>query len=233
VKVIIKMKINTIIKKFKLEFINILKALYEQFPHLINRRGAKRKFNDNIYINWICKVLFSGISWRGLELFLNKKVDPSFNSVRNKFNEWNRIGAFKLTYITLLEKYHQKYKNNFRNLFLDATDIANINYFKEGVGYNGHKIRNKRALKLTVIATKDRVPVSFSVAPANKADVTMLEKTIENSNLDLKSDYHDPLYLTCDKGYVSGPIASRLKKKEHYFEHTKKKEDEKEIFIRN
>ena len=77
-------------------------------------------------------MLFSGISWRRLELFLNKNVDPCYNSIRTKFNEWNEVGAFKLTYLTLLDKYQQQNKSNFKFLFLDSTDIANENYFKEG-----------------------------------------------------------------------------------------------------
>jgi Transposase DDE domain len=207
------MKKQILIKKFKDLFKLILKEIYVNAPFLRKRKcGAKKKFNDDIYINWISKVLFSGISWRNLSLFLTKKEDPCFNSIRNKFNEWNNIGAFYLTYMTLLEKYHQKNKSNFKQIFMDSTDIVNDNYFKEGAGYNKHKIANKLALKFTVITTKDRVPIAFSLTSANRGDVKMLEKTVDNSNINLNSSYHNPTYLTCDKGYISAPIAKELKK---------------------
>ena len=84
-------------------------------------------------------------------------------------------------------------------------------------------------MKVTAIANKDRVPVAVSFAPANKHDVTMLEETVNKSNINLESDYHKPCYLTCDKGYISKEIAENLKEKNIILNTPRRKNQKKKI----
>ena len=192
------MKVEDIITNFGKILINKIKEIDVRK----NNVGRKNKFELVFYVENILKILFTGISWANLSLFIyEKKI--TVDAIRKKFNKWVSMGIFNLVHIELIELYKAHYNNKLKYLLLDAMVVKNISGDKHITGFC-NKIKNKRSTKYTLICDINKIGVAVNISESSKHDSTHIETTINNipTNISELYSYKSPVIITADLGYI-------------------------------
>lgn len=109
-------KKNDLIIKLLIEHIKDNDKLYKSFD--FSHKQQKYKLYD--YLIDILYVLKTGISWRDLRSKMN------WNSVYKVYIKLNKANIFKVSYITLLNKYYKKsYNNKLKFISTDTSFVPN------------------------------------------------------------------------------------------------------------
>jgi hypothetical protein len=155
--------------------------------------GRKNKYNLHTYINYIFRVFFFGETWETLSC--PKSIKP--NTIKKKFYLWDNNGIFYLAYDIMFNKFCNKKK--FKKLFIDSTCIQNLNCSSQFVSYY-HKIKSKKQVKLSIIATADNVPISYILTNPTVHDSKFdpIIKKLQTMPIRLANNSK----LIGDKGYI-------------------------------
>ena len=142
------MKRINIINKFK----HILNRIIINIVNSQKTVGRNQKFDNFFYLKYIFRILFYGDLWETFHC--PKSIDRS--TIRRKFYKWRDLGVFKLVY----DKLFLAYTNNkiFKNLFIDATCIQNMNCSNVDICCY-YKIKSKKQLKLSIISSQNNIPL--------------------------------------------------------------------------
>jgi hypothetical protein len=131
-------------------------------------------------------------------------------TLNRRFNQLIKINIIHNTYNEIQSNY---IKNNIIDeVYIDSTDIQNMNCNKKNT-YKSFKL-NKQAIGLSIIADKNRVPLTYSINPAYNNDSYLgfeLTKT-------LKLNDNKEHYLVGNKGYYMNKL-----KKNHLLKNNKLK----------
>ena len=154
--------------------------------------GRKNKYKLEVYVDIILKVLKTGISWKSIND--NIKGD----TIRKKFIKWIKLDIFNKIYLELKKNY---LKNNLiQNLYVDSTDIANVNGVLD-FGYN-YKYKNKKAIKITTIVDDNHFPLFNQINKASDHDTKIMNNIVDENKLYINTSYHKPIYIAAYKGYI-------------------------------
>ena len=97
---------------------------------------------------------------------------------------------------TLNRRFNQLIKNNtIDEVYIDSTDIQNSNCTKNNT-YKSFKL-HKQAIRLSIIAYKNRIPLTYSIQPAYNNDSHLGFKLAKTLKLNDNKEH----YLVGDKGY--------------------------------
>lgn len=193
-------KKRQLIKKFKSYIYKVAKYNYSIKTE---KRGRPDKYKLGYYIKYITKVLCYGYTWEQLDC----ECDPS--TIKKKFYKWRDNGIFNAAYNLLQEYYADNFDMN--NLHIDSTVIANVNC-NECIGYS-YKFKGKKSTKINTIVTNDKITVSHIISKPSEHDVNFIEPCLEQVIDKVNPTYHQPLYVTGDKGYTTTEIKDKLKQK--------------------
>ena len=159
------------------------------------RWGRKSSISIKYYLDKILYILHTGDSWSSLSK-LNLKCH--FTAVYKTYVKWVKLKFFDTFHINLLKQYRRATIDDFNCSFIDSTDIRNVNGSKKLTNF-GIKFKNKRAVRLHSICDINKITLSFSVTPANRADVREIETLVDNMYIPIKKSYRYPHYLAGDK----------------------------------
>ena len=152
-----------------------LEVLFNQLYHTIffKQIGRPNKLEIAHYFKIWYFVLETGIHWRRV------KGPLSWSTYYKKFTALADIGFFKLLHtcaLKIAQKDTTLSKDHLKTLFVDATQIKNIN----GVVFLGKNRvdRNRKGNKLTLIIAQNGMPLAISLTTANQSDLRQLVPTI-------------------------------------------------------
>ena len=184
--------------------------------------GRKNKSKLEEYVDIILDVLKTGISWNSVSKPING------DTVRKKYKKWIKMNIFNKIYKDLKKEYLKN--NSIKNLYIDSTDIANVNGCLN-FGYN-YKHKNKKAIKITTIIDDNQFPLFDRIDKASVHDAKIMDEIIDKKQIELTAPYHNPKYLVADKGYISEKIKQKLKNKNIIYTTPHKKNKSKLTMIR-
>ena len=137
-------------------------------------------------------VLKKGASWKTASSIIMK--DTSYEKTLNRrFNQLIKNNIISNAYNEIQNNYIKN--NTIDEVYIDSTDIQNSNCTKNNT-YKSFKL-HKQAMRLSIIADKNRIPLTYSIQPAYNNDSHLgfeLAKT-------LKLNDNKEHYLVGDKGY--------------------------------
>lgn len=114
----------------------------------------------------------------------------------------NKIIKIAFFLINLIQKKKNNYVN--LNLFIDATNIRNVNG-KDKLGIT-IKDKCKKGNKISVIVDANRISLIIKIIEANKHDIRILYPNIMN----IKNREFKNVNLIADKGYINKNIKKML-----------------------
>jgi len=187
-----------------------LEKKYKEKTNITNC-GRKPRLTDEFYLRYILIVLIEGITWDALNLF---KIGCDSSTIRKKYSSWVTRGYIDQFHLLLLKHYSDyKCEHEINNdIYGDSTTVINYHGLKQNTGI-GIKFRSKQAVTLHTQCDINRIITSMNLCPANESDISQVEYLIENSLIPINGTYRNPVYLGCDKAYISKDVSSSLKLK--------------------
>lgn len=192
------MKKDVLIHKFK----HLLNRIIIDFYEFKTKVGRKQKFDNFFYIKYIFRIFFFGDLWETFQC--PKCIDRS--SIRKKFYLWRDLGIFKIAYDVLFESFCDD--NKFKQLFIDASCVQNMNCSNPNVAYY-YKIKSKKQLKLSILSTKNNIPISYVLTNPKPNDNQHITNLIDNIKKNKNIKLYKNVKIIGDKGYLT--------KKKQYF----------------
>lgn len=169
-------------------------------------RGRPYKYSNEEMFNCIVEVLKLGCSWSDI----SKHYSFHKDTVRKRFKRWTTLNIFENFNKVINKIYKKKVRHFIKNdYYIDSTDIPNFRSNFE-TGYN-YKIKNKKAIKLTIITDSNGIIHKFNVSRSSKHDAMILEDIIQNDLFKNK----DEMILVGDKGYIKNDNYRNKIKKNH------------------
>jgi hypothetical protein len=150
-------------------------------------------------------VLKTGISWRDLICPMN------WNSVYKVYVKLNSFNIFKISYVSLLNKYYKKtYNNKLKYISTDTSFIPNKKG-KDMIGYNKY-YNKKNGTKISLITDSKGIHFNVEFYKGNDHDSKILIKQLKTTNLvQLNEKIPDNAYFMGDPGYDGNQIRTKLK----------------------
>jgi hypothetical protein len=167
----------------------------------IDRKRYKVKYSDEYYLNFIFYMLNDVNKWSFIVKlkYYNSTFKFHYKTIYNKFVYWTKNKIFFNAF------YNYHFKQNTNLLLIDATSINN-KYGSEFVVINP-EYKKKKITKLSIISNKKNFIHSvevFEIKNINNKyktsvhDVKMINKSLDNVNVNNKSKYFN---LLGDKAY--------------------------------
>lgn len=193
--------INELVIKLLVKHIKEEAKLYKSFD--FSHKQQKYKLSD--YLSVILYVLKTGISWRDIKSHIN------WNSVYKTYVKLNSYNIFKLSYISLLNKYYKKsYNNKLKYISSDTTFIPNKKG-KDLIGYNKY-YNKKNGTKISLITDSNGIPFNVKCYKGNINDSKILMDQLETDNLvNITNLRPNNTYFLADPAYDVKVIRDKLK----------------------
>ena len=182
-------------------YIDILTKLIKNIPR--DNRGVSDIKPVQHYIDKIFYVMETGIPWRKL---IQTKEDLHYTTYHKKFLHYCKYHIFQTAHQIILKLIHQKKLISTKDLYIDATMIKNIKGI-DHIGPNFHD-RGKNGSKISIIVTKEGIPLGISFSKSNVADINLTVPTIDDIKIRIANSR-----LIADKGYVCKKTTQELKDK--------------------
>lgn len=201
--------IKTIYSSFIEKYVNI----YDVRKSKLGRKNIR---NISFYINKIICVLFTGISWKELDLFKNIG-DPTSEAIRKKHNKWLKLGIYDKVHKEIEDCYLDEFKNTITDLFIDSTIMPNLNGTKNMTGFC-QKIKSKRSMKANIICDNNKIPYKAIISSSQPHDSTFIEPLVDllPENLMNTTTYNKSLTISADSGYIIKSERNlKLRKEKH------------------
>lgn len=207
---------NELVIKLLIKNIKSNCRLYKSFDF----SHKQQKFKLSEYLTDILYVLKTGIAWRDLRSRIN------WNSVYKVYVKLNAFDIFKLSYVSLLNKYFKRsYNNKLRYISTDTSFIPNKKG-KDLIGYNkfyaciiiifNYDNNRKNGTKISLIADSNGIPFNLKCYRGNINDSKILLNHLKNGNIVCINHlvpYNN--YFLADPGYDTKLIKKQLKERNY------------------
>ena len=183
--------------KFLLE---LIKFYLNKNPNKSNK-GRHNEKNIEHYIEIIYKVLRTGSQWKHINSTLH------YTTYHKKFIKWNKSDLFQNVFYIIIKllKYKNILNDDFlKDLYIDSTMIKNIKG-TEFLGTN-HYDRNRKGNKVSIVVTKNGIPIGMCLSTSNIHDINLVEDTLDDIKIKIVGSR-----LGADKGYISKKLKEKLK----------------------
>lgn len=192
--------------------ITIKKQLISEITSLINNevckykksldtRGCKNKIKYKTFVKIFIIKLETGLTWN----YLGTLYNISKSHLHDTFCKWSNYGIFKKAFNKFLKQYHLFIDNN--EAYIDSTTIFNKYGYLNSIGMNTYESKKHKSNKLSILASKNGIPLGIHINDGNIHDIKMLLDTLPN-----KVFFK---YLYADKSYISKKLKSQLQKTKH------------------
>lgn len=180
--------------------IELIKFYINKIPNK-NTKGRKNEKDIEHYIEVIYKVLRFGSQWKNINSPLH------YTTYHKKFIKLNNNNLFQNVFYIIIKllKYENILNNDFlKDLYIDSTMIKNI----RGVEFLGsnHYNRNRKGNKVSIVVTKNGIPLGMPLSTSNIHDINLVEDTIDDVKIKIVGSR-----LGDDKGYISKKLKDKLK----------------------
>lgn len=181
-----------------MSWIELCKMLLRYIPR--SGLGRPCAASNSEYLTQINYVLRTGIQWNRLKGTLH------WSTYYKKFCQWSRMGLFRSCFKIqqqILKKQGYLRQDSYKNLFIDSSMIKNIRG-SDVVGIN-HYDRGRKGTKVSIIVTREGIPLGIHFSGSNVHDVTLVEDLIDKISVKIIGSR-----LIGDKGYISNRLKERL-----------------------
>jgi hypothetical protein len=154
--------------------IELIKFYLSKNPNK-STKGRHNEKEIEHYIDVIYKVLRTGSQWKHINAPLH------YTTYHKKFIKWNNINLFQNVFYIIIKllKYKNILNDNFlKDLYIDSTMIKNIRGI-EFLGSN-HYDRNRKGNKVSIVVTKNGIPLGMSLSTSNIHDINIVEDTLDD-----------------------------------------------------
>ena len=179
--------------------IELIKFYLTKIPRSTKGRHNQKEIDH--YIEVIYKVLRTGTQWKHINSQLH------YTTYHTKFIKWNNNNLFQnVFYIIIKLLKHENILNSdfLKDLYIDSTMIKNIKG-TEFLGTN-HYDRNRKGNKVSIVVTKNGIPLGMSLSTSNIHDINLVEDTLDDIKIKIVGSR-----LGGDKGYISKKLKDKLK----------------------
>jgi len=180
--------------------IELIKFYLSKNPNK-STKGRHNEKEIEHYIDVIYKVLRTGSQWKHINAPLH------YTTYHKKFIKWNNINLFQNVFYIIIKllKYKNILNDDFlKDLYIDSTMIKNIRGI-EFLGSN-HYDRNRKGNKVSIVVTKNGIPLGMSLSTSNIHDINIVEDTLNDIKIKIVGSR-----LGGDKGYISKKLKDKLK----------------------
>ena len=187
-----------------------------------DKRGLHRiKYSITYILNIIIDKIITGISWRDVSLLKSNSFNTSYCVIYYMYNKMIKNNIIFNAYNNLLKTYCIKIDNSCA--YIDSTYIINKYGYNTNIKFNNYVMIKHKTSKLSIISSKNGVPLGISIGNSLEHDIKMVLKTIPKHPLFTK--------LYGDKGYVGKEFKKELKEKNGIDIITYPKKNQKNIII--
>lgn len=204
-------------------FIKLLNFELTQFyANKNDRRGLHSiKYDITYILNIILDKFITGVSWRDIKYFKSNFLNINHNVVYYMYQKLVNNNLIKNAYDKLLKKYAIKIDNTCA--YIDTTYIVNKYGYNTFIKYNNYVMSKHKTCKLSIISSKNGIPLNVVINNSLEHDIKMIMDTIPKNPLFNK--------LYGDKGYISKNINIELKNKHNIEIITPPKKNQKNILL--
>ena len=178
------------------EIKNIIMKEVIKYKNTLDSRGCKTKIEQELFIDIFINKLETNLTWERLGYMY--KLSKSH--IHKTFNNWSDYGVFKNAFNTFLKQYNLFIDNN--EAYIDSTTIFNKYGYIESTGFNSYESKKHKCNKLSIISSKNGIPLNIHISNGDISDINLLIKTLPDNI------YFNTLYA--DKGYVSNKLKQDL-----------------------
>lgn len=214
------------------KIVNLVREIYKQSAFKEPRRPGKREFSDLYICQLVVVQNLKGFSNESAFLrFLKNHPCKAFPVLPTQSCYNHRSKELGAIIEQLTEKIQQKLQIHQTKIrIIDATGVPVTKFYRRwktksfrnnkyfGVGYCHAKKERYYGVKLTLIVTKEGIPITYHLMPANRHDVKALEPVAKNLT---------GVWLVGDKGYVSKRLHAKLKRTQRIKVITPKRKNQK------
>ena len=176
-------------------------VIYKLFIKLNNKRTKKLKLHFFDYLDTVFYVLKNGVAWNAI---CDKRVH--YTTFFKFYKNLVKLDIFNIAYKILGAYYCKQNINNFKNIFIDATMIKNINGH-DNLGPN-HYDRCRKGNKITVLVDNTGIPISIHITKSNIHELKAVDSIINGSVIKLVK-----CRIIADKGYNDSKTKLKLRRK--------------------
>jgi transposase len=172
-------------------------------------RGRKPKYNNRYYLQKIVYVLNSDIKWNYLV------CEVHYTTVYKVFRKWSQLKVFEIAHNKIIQMINDKHYTDNHNrldmMLIDSADILNKQGY-ESVDYT-FKYKNKKATRVTIIASEELIPLTSHICAPHIADSQLTKITVDKLPIPTKNCKRRPLNLIADGGYINEKEKIKLQRK--------------------
>ena len=207
---------------------NFFNLLYNELTNYYilknDKRGLHRiKYSITYILNIIIDKIITGISWRHVELLKTNIQNTNYSVIYYMYAKMVKNNIIFNAYNNLLKTYCIKIDNSCA--YIDSTYIINKYGYKIHNKFNNYVMIKHKTSKLSIISSKNGVPLGVSIGNSLEHDIKMVINTLP------KHPAFNKLYG--DKGYVSKQFKEQLKNSTGIDIITCPKKNQKHIIISN
>jgi len=148
-------------------------------PHLsMPKRGPKCKIGYFRVVNYILKVLYTGMQWKELPIEKGAEGKPEihYSGIYRNFSRWSNDGSWKKIFVGSVKYLSEEKVVDTSVINGDGTNTV-AKKGGDGIAYSGHK--HQRGEKVVAIVERNGYILSpFTIAPVNKNDCLLLPESL-------------------------------------------------------
>lgn len=176
------------------QFINLLLSEINKFnKNKKDKRGLTVKYCDKLIISIIIDKFILGITWRQTNDIKTNNNDICYNTIYYRYKQLIKNNIIINAYEKLLKTYCIKIDNSCA--YIDSTSIINKYGYKKYTSFNNYVMRKHRTCKLSIITSKNGIPLGVKLTNTLVHDVKLIIDTLPKNILFNK--------LCGDKGYMA------------------------------
>lgn len=190
--------------KIRNKFINLLLLEIKKFNNTkTDKRGRHTiKYSNKYILNIIIDKFILGISWRQTKDIKINDKNVSYSTIYYRYNQLVKNNIIINAYENLLKDYCIKIDNSCA--YIDTTSIINKYGYKKHTSFNNYVLRKHRTCKLSIISSKNGIPLGITISNTLTHDIKLLLNTLPQKPLFNK--------LCGDKGYINQDFKNKLLK---------------------
>jgi len=179
------------------------------------------KYNSKYILNIILDKFVTGISWRDIKYLKSNYLNTNFTVIYYMYKKMVDNNIIINAYNHLLKMYAIKINNSCA--YIDSTYIINKYGYTIYNKYNNYVMTKHKTSKLSIITSKNGIPLNVSIGNSLEHDIKMIINTIPKNPLFKK--------LYGDKGYIGKNIKEQIKNNYNIELITPPKKNQKNIYL--
>jgi transposase len=183
-------------EELKLEMTRLLVNECINYKKILDNRGCKNKISYKTFIKVFIDKLETNLTWDRLgEIY---KISKSH--LHATYCKLADYGIFKNSFHKFLKEYNIYIDNSLA--YIDTTTILNKYGYIKSTGMNTYENKKHKSNKLSLIVSKNGIPLGIHLNNGNIHDINLLLNTLPTK--------YSFKYLYCDKSYNSKKLKEKL-----------------------